>query len=235
MPSAYSSKNGPNMKKNFKQILAVSVVSLGLVWLFVMYAHLTLPNVDALKTKNPVSTAFMELYRGPSSLQYAWVPYSKIAPSLKQAVVIAEDSAFFEHSGFDWQAIREAFAKDWRKKELARGGSTITQQLAKNLYLSPSKNPLRKLKEILITVQLEQRLSKQRILEIYLNVVEWGEGIYGAESAAEYYFHTKAGNLSPAQSAWLAAILPNPKYYQNHRDRALLESKVELILYRMGY
>ena len=216
-------------------MLLASFVSLGILWLFAMYTYLPLPNVNELKRQNPTSTAFMKQYDGATPLKQAWVPYSKIAPGLKQAVVISEDASFFSHSGFDWNGIREAFEKNWKKKELTRGGSTITQQLAKNLYLSPSKNPFRKIKEILITLQLEQNLSKQRILEIYLNVVEWGEGIYGAEAAALYYFHLNASELSPAQSAWLAAILPNPRYYQKHRGNESIQRKVAMILGRMGY
>jgi len=222
------------MRRRSKQIFVAALLTMGLFWVFVLYTQLTLPNVDELKTKNPDSTAFMERYEGDMPLQYQWGSYSEISPYLKQAVVIAEDSAFFDHHGFDWQSIREAAQKNWSKKKLARGASTITQQLAKNLYLSPSKNPLRKIKETLITIALEQRLSKQRILEIYLNVVEWGEGIYGAEAAAQHYFKTKAANLGPSQAAWLAAILPNPRYYQKHQGSAYAQRKVGRILGLMG-
>ncbi len=223
------------VKRKTKQIGFVIVITFGLFWLFVLYTQLTLPNAEILKIQNPETTAFMERYKGEKPLQYAWVPYSQISPHLKEAVVTAEDSSFFQHSGFDWQAITEAFQKNWRKKKIIRGGSTITQQLAKNLYLSPSKNPFRKLKEILITIQLEQQLSKQRILEIYLNVVEWGDGIYGAEAAAKHYYNTKAGNVTASQASWLAAILPNPKFYEKHRASRYAQSKADRILSIMGY
>lgn len=217
-----------------RKILLPAMVMAGLVWFLFLHTNLTLPDVSLLKKNNPTTTAFMERYRGKAPLQYQWVPYSQISPYLKRAVVIAEDAAFFDHSGFDWQAIREAIEKNWKKKELVRGGSGITQQLAKNLYLSPSKNLLRKLREILITVELERKLSKQRILELYLNVVEWGDGIYGAEAAAQHYFNTSAASLSPHQTAWLAAILPNPRYFQNRRGGAFIQRKTATILGRMG-
>ena len=200
------------MKRISKKIGFALIVTFGLFWLFVLYAQLTLPNVAVLKIHNPKTTAFMERYKGDKPLQYVWVPYLQISPALKEAVVVAEDNSFFQHHGFDWGALRDAFRKNVKKKKIVRGGSTITQQLAKNLYLSPSKNPLRKIRETLITTQLEQNLGKQRILEIYLNVIEWGEGLYGAEAAAKHYFNTKASRLSGEQAAWLAAILPNPKF-----------------------
>lgn len=223
------------MTKRRRHIFLSLLTTVGLLWLFVLYAQLTLPNAVELKNQNPSSTAFMDRYDGKAPKRYQWVSYSAISPYLKQAVVLAEDSSFFQHHGFDWQAIQEAFEKNWRKKEIVRGGSTITQQLAKNIYLSPSKNPIRKIKEILVTVQLEQYLSKQRILELYLNVVEWGEGIYGAEAAAQYYFNTNASRLSPYQAAWLASILPSPRHFQTHRDSEVLQRKAAMILGRLGF
>ncbi|MDP2599222.1 MAG: monofunctional biosynthetic peptidoglycan transglycosylase [Deltaproteobacteria bacterium] len=218
-----------------KKIFFSAIITFGLFWLFVLYAQLTLPNAAALKIQNPKTTAFMERYKGEKPLQYAWVPYSQIAPALKEAVVVAEDGSFFLHSGFDWRALRDAFRKNMKKKKIVRGGSTITQQLAKNLYLSPSRNPLRKIRETLITMQLEQNLSKQRILEIYLNVIEWGEGVYGAEAAALHYFNTSASRLSGDQSAWLAAILPNPKFYEKRRNSRYIRAKASRIAAIMGY
>ncbi|MDO8526688.1 MAG: monofunctional biosynthetic peptidoglycan transglycosylase [Deltaproteobacteria bacterium] len=223
------------LKRKRRQLFLSAIATVGLLWLLILYAQLTIPNVQSLKIENPATTAFMKRYEGKQPLKFEWVPYSKIAPSLKQAVVVAEDGTFFEHHGFDWQAIRQAIEKNWRKKELARGGSTITQQLAKNLYLSPSKNPLRKIREVLISIGLEQHLSKQRILEIYLNVVEWGDGIYGAHAAARHYFNVNASELNPRQSAWLAAILPNPKYYEKHRAGAFLQRKTAKIAGVLGY
>lgn len=218
-----------------KKIILALLVSAGTLWLLWINSFFSLPDVRWLKTQNPKSTAFMKFYKGPHPLQYHWVPYTRISPSLKQAVVIAEDGNFFQHGGADWQAIWEAMKRNWEEREWKWGGSTITQQLAKNLYLSPSKNPFRKLKEIIIAWELEQALSKQRILEIYLNVVEWGPGIYGAEAASQYYFGIPASLLSPAQSAKLAAILPNPKQYSRNLNGPYIERRIVVILKRMGY
>lgn len=223
------------MKKIGKKIGFALLVTFGFFWLFVLYAQWTLPTVVFLKIKNPTTTAFMERYKGEKPLQFAWVPYSQISHHLKEAVVVAEDGSFFLHSGFDWHALQDAFQKNVKKKRIVRGGSTITQQLAKNLYLSPSKNPLRKIREILITIQLEQNLSKQRILELYLNVVEWGNGIYGAEAAAKHYFNTKASHLSASQAAWLASILPNPRFYDKNRGNSYAQAKASRIMKIMGY
>lgn len=183
-----------------------------------VYFYATLPEVKDLKTKNPKSTALMELrdqeYRqkgGKLSRQNIWVSYDAISEHLKKAVLISEDAAFFSHTGIDVKELQQALKKDWETGSFARGGSTITMQLAKNLYLDPSKNPLRKAKEIVIAWQLEQALSKQRIFEIYLNVVEWGQNVYGAEAAARHYFAKSAANLDIHEAAALAALLPNPR------------------------
>lgn len=175
------------------------------------------PPVGWMAEENPTSTAFME-YRQElwedagkeRKIQQSWVPLGKISPNLRRAVIIAEDSSFWEHSGFDLQGMRVALEQNWDKGRLAAGGSTITQQLAKNLYFSPAKSLTRKAQEAIVAYRLEQSLSKERILEIYLNVVEWGDGIYGAEAAARRYFKTSAANLSPKQAATLAAMLPAP-------------------------
>src|SRR6185437_1365389 len=134
-----------------------------------------------------------------------WASYTRISPHLKRAVLVAEDDAFWQHEGVDFEQLQESLGVDWTRGRFARGGSTITQQLAKNLYLSPSKNPLRKLRELIIARRLEAELPKARILELYLNVIEWGDGIYGAQAAARTYFHTNASNLDPSESAILAA------------------------------
>lgn len=218
-----------------KRILAALIVTIGILWLFWLNDQLMIPNVEILKTQNPEMTAFMRRYNGDKPLEHIWVPYSKISPHLKEAVVIAEDGRFFEHEGVDWEAFREAVRKNWEEKKFRWGGSTITQQVAKNLYLSPSKNPFRKLREMLIAMKMEQSLSKQRILEIYLNIAEWGKGIYGAQAAANYYFGMNAANLGPRQAAWLAAILPNPRHYQIRRESPHLLRRVEKILRVMGY
>ena len=162
-----------------------------------------------------------------------WVPLSRISPHLQRAVIVAEDASFYRHRGFDWQSIRDAATRNWDGGELRRGGSTITQQLAKNLYLSPEKNFVRKIHEALITRALEDRLTKRRILELYLNVVEWGHGIYGAEAAARHHFGKSALDLSPAEAALLAGILPSPRRYDPLRVTPYLIKRQEQILRRM--
>lgn len=182
---------------------------------------------------NPSSTAFMEAgltrlqEKDPDAeLRHKWQSYGRISRNLKRAVVAAEDSRFLSHEGFDWEGIEQAFEKNLRKGRVVAGGSTISQQLAKNLFLSASRNPLRKVQEAIITVMIEQLWSKRRILEVYLNVIEWGNGIYGAEAAARRYFKTSAAKLGPSQAALLAAMIPNPRYYETHRSsRALLKRK----------
>lgn len=218
--------------KLFKRLFILSLIFIGVFWFFKLFGFFRLPDVSPLRTSNPNTTAFMQLYNGSPPLQFIWVPYHQISPYLKEAVIIAEDSRFFEHHGFDWEAIWDAFKKNIRAKKLRRGGSTITQQLAKNLFLTPSKNPLRKLKEFFITLELESKLSKQRILEIYLNVVEWGEGIFGAEAAAKHYFSVSVTQLTPHQAAWLASILPNPARYS--KKSSFIERKTSKILRIMG-
>ena len=177
------------------------------------------------KGHNPESTAFME--EGLSRLQeknpaaqikHSWLPYSQLATNLKRAVVAAEDSHFSDHAGFDRDGLEAAIEKNWKQKRFAAGGSTISQQLSKNLLLSPSKNPLRKVQEALITVMLEKTWDKQRILEVYLNVIEWGAGVYGAQAAAQHYFRHEASQLSVEEAAFLAAVIPSPRYYDAHRS-----------------
>jgi monofunctional biosynthetic peptidoglycan transglycosylase len=205
------------------------------------YAFLTLPNVRGLRTQNPSTTAFEEIRareaaaRGePVRRVQRWVPYSKISSSLKRAVLVAEDSAFWQHDGIDLAQIKDAVETNIERREFVRGASTITQQLAKNLYLSPSKNPMRKLRELLIARRLEAELSKQRILELYLNVIEWGDGIYGAEAAAREYFHTSASQLGPEHSALLAAAIITPRLLDPARPTTRLRRRQQMILRRMG-
>ena len=162
-----------------------------------------------------------------------WVPYHSISSYLKSAILIGEDDAFYHHEGYDLEQIKESFIKNWEKKGWVRGGSTITQQLAKNLYLSTSKNPLRKLKEFLIARRLEEELSKGRIFEIYLNVIEWGHGIYGAEAASRTYFAKSALDLNVKEAVLLAAIIPSPRRISPLRQTTRLRSRVDLILSRM--
>jgi monofunctional biosynthetic peptidoglycan transglycosylase len=205
------------------------------------YIYLTLPDVRPLRTVNPVSTRFMALRaeearaRGrPVRKVQQWVGYARISPDLKRAVLIAEDDAFWQHEGVDFEQLQESLELDLARGRWSRGGSTITQQLAKNLYLSPSKDPLRKLRELLIARRLEAELKKTRILELYLNVIEWGDGIYGVEAAARTYFHTSAAALGPAESAALAASIVNPRTMNPAHPTARLARRRQLILQRMG-
>jgi monofunctional biosynthetic peptidoglycan transglycosylase len=191
-----------------------------------VYFYYTLPDVSSLKTRNPKRSALMELrdeeYRNKgihAPRQQIWQPYGAISDHLKKAILVSEDASFFSHTGVDVEELKEALKTDWETGSFKRGGSTITMQLAKNLYLNPSKNPLRKAKEIIIAWQLEQALPKRRIFEIYLNVIEWGRNIYGAEAAARHYFGKSAANLDVLESATLAALIPSPR---NSREKGLL-------------
>jgi monofunctional biosynthetic peptidoglycan transglycosylase len=208
--------------------------------LWIGWEVLTFPDVAALATHSPKTTAFMELRReqlreaGKSDvLHYQFVPYSKISPYLRRAVLVAEDDGFYEHDAIDTKGLKEALERDWRTKKLSHGGSTITQQLAKNLYLSPSRNPLRKIREFFIARALERHLTKKRILEIYLNVAELGETVYGAEAAAHFYFHTSASALTPSQAALLAGSLPNPRIMVPSHPNKRLRWRQRMVLSRM--
>ena len=189
---------------------------------------------------DPRTTAFMQArleqmrrHDPHARLHQSWVPYARISASLKRAVVVAEDSRFVDHDGFDWEAIEKAREKNLRRGRIVAGGSTISQQLAKNLFLSGARTPWRKGEEALITVMIEHVMDKRRILEIYLNVIEWGEGIFGAEAAARHYFGVGAAALGPRESARLAAMIPNPRFYDRHRSTRWLERHSETILARM--
>jgi monofunctional biosynthetic peptidoglycan transglycosylase len=171
--------------------------------------------------------------RAPRHVQ-RWVAYRRISPDLKRAVLVAEDDAFWSHEGVDFAQLQESIETDWTRGRLSRGGSTITQQLAKNLYLSPSKNPVRKLREWVIARRLEAELKKARILELYLNVIEWGDGIYGVESAARTYFGKSAADLGPPESALLAAAIVNPRVLNPGHPSSRLMRRQQLILRRMG-
>lgn len=190
---------------------------------------------------NPDSSAFMEdrlevmQEKNPDAeLRHQWAPYQRISINLKRAVIAAEDAKFVDHEGFDWEGIQKAYEKNLKKGKIVAGGSTISQQLAKNLFLSTKRTPWRKLEEAAITLMLEQMMSKRRILEIYLNVIEWGNGVFGAEAAARHYFHSSAGNLGAEQAAKLAAMVPNPRYYDAHPNARGLARKTGIILARMN-
>ncbi|HSC95414.1 MAG TPA: monofunctional biosynthetic peptidoglycan transglycosylase [Burkholderiales bacterium] len=191
---------------------------------------------------NPDSTAFMRArlailraYNPRARLEQRWVPYGRISRHLKLAVVAAEDDKFASHSGFDWESMRKAHERNLKEGEIVAGASTITQQLAKNLFLSSSRSWWRKAQEAVITLMLEVLLTKRRILELYLNVAEWGDGVYGAEAAARYHHGVPAAALTPAQAARLAAMLPNPRSYLPGAATPYLDQQVAVILERMNY
>lgn len=189
---------------------------------------------------NPATTSVMDArlealgQKSPgAALEHQWVPYGRISSELKRAIIVAEDAKFVEHDGFDWEGIQRALEKNQRRGKIVAGGSTITQQLAKNLFLSGERTLLRKGQEAILASMLEATMTKRRIFEIYLNVAEWGEYVFGAEAAARYYFGVNAGSLDSVQAARLAAMLPRPRYYDRNRDSAYLTSYSDSILIQM--
>jgi len=178
--------------------------------------------LDELREKNPKAT-----------ISYTWVPYARISNHLKRAVIAAEDAKFLDHDGFDWEGIAKAREKNERKGRVVAGGSTITQQLAKNLFLSPSKSYLRKGQEAIIASMMEVLLPKQRILELYLNVIEWGNGVFGAEAAARRYYNAPAAGLSAEAAARLASMIPSPRRFERNPGSEYLDGRVATILARM--
>jgi monofunctional biosynthetic peptidoglycan transglycosylase len=190
---------------------------------------------------NPTSTAFMDRQlevlreKDPNAqLKFKWVPYNRISNNLKRAIIAAEDSNFSGHEGIDWEALQKAYEKNTKKGKVVAGGSTITQQLAKNLFLSGDRSYVRKAQEVVITYMIEYWMDKERIFEIYLNVVEWGVGVFGAEAAAQHYYRVPAANLGPGQAARMAVMLPNPRYYDKRQGSSYLARRTGLILRRMG-
>ncbi len=213
-------------------------ISLGALVFFLLAVVfvLSMPRISELKTNPPRKTAFMEhrerewRKEGKTSrIQQIWVPLAKVSPYLTKAVIIAEDDKFWTHEGFDVEAIQKAFEKDLKARRFKFGGSTISQQLTRNLFLSPEKTLLRKLREALITWRMERVLSKRRILELYLNVVEWGEGIFGIEAASRFYFGKPARDLNPEESARLAAVLPNPRKYRPTGSQPYVMNRTRVI------
>jgi len=225
-----------------KKKFVLAVVGSAVLILTVLAAHgaLTWPDVGALSEHNPRTTAFIDGYRAKANAQgelsdalWVWVPYDSISPHLKRAVLVAEDIGFFSHNGFETSEIKQAIHDALSGERSLRGASTITQQLAKNLWLSPSRSLLRKLKEAALTYQLEHKLSKRRILELYLNVVEFGPGVYGAEAASSYYFGKPAAALSPKEAALLAAGLPRPSRWNPASDNRWYRQYTSTIQERM--
>jgi monofunctional biosynthetic peptidoglycan transglycosylase len=196
-----------------------------------------------LRHSNPSTTNLIELRAdsaidrgGTPRIGQRWIPYKSISPHLVRAVLVGEDIRFFRHSGIDWMGVKLALKKNWEEKRFVRGGSSISQQLAKNLFLSPSRNPVRKFHEMIIAWEMEQILGKRRILEIYMNVIEWGDGIYGAEAAARHYFGKSAASLASDEAVFLAAIIPAPlRGYRANRYSSYIRSRISMISERMKY
>lgn len=214
-------------------LVAICLVTAGLLWWF----H---PDVSTLIKENPRTTAFIELRKEqaaskgqPLRLRWTWRKLAQVSPYLRHAVVAAEDGKFWKHEGVDWDSMEQVAKETWETRSMKRGGSTITQQLAKNLYLSPSKNPLRKLRELFIARSLESALSKDRILELYLNIAEWGDGVFGAEAASRRWFGVSASGLTPAQAARLAVALPNPFKRSANNRAAWLDRKAARLVRSM--
>ncbi len=224
------------MFKNFFRLILLILI---IYFFYVLIFPFTV-DVSSLRRKPPELTAMMKhriaqwQKEGKKvTIKKYWVSLNRISPYLVKALLIAEDDKFYRHSGFDIEGIKKAIEKDIKERKLKYGGSTITQQLAKNLYLSPSKNPIRKLQEAIITWRIEKNLSKKRILELYLNIAEWGEGIFGAEAAARHHFGKSASDLSAWEAARLAAALPNPIKYNPSGNSKFIEKRAQLIYFIM--
>lgn len=213
---------------------------LALIVLLTLYQVWLFSHVWWWVDHNPSTSAFMDeqltkLQQDDpeAELRHQWVTYDRISPNLKRALIASEDAKFLDHEGFDWEGIQTAWEKNLKKGRIVAGGSTISQQLAKNLFLSSRKTPWRKGEEAIITLMLEKMMSKRRIFEIYLNVIEWGNGVFGAEAAARHYYKSSAASLSAAQAAKLAAMVPNPRYFDSHRSDRKLLRKSAIIQRRM--
>lgn len=223
-------------KNIFKKWYIKIIVILTIALIVDIGIYFFYPDISSLKTKNPNETAFM-VYRQQEwakqekeeKIIHKWVSLDQISPNVINAVIIAEDDKFWLHEGFDFESIKKAIEKDIEKRSFEIGASTISQQLAKNLYLSPSRNPIRKVKEAILTWRMERILSKKRILELYMNFAEWGKGIFGIEAAAQYYYKKPASLLTAQESAHLAAILPNPILYNPTSKTSYVENRSKLI------
>jgi len=224
------------MTRLYRAVAAIAAVG----FLLLAYVYLTLPDVRELRTSNPTSTAFMKLREEEATnsgkkprREHRWLAYRRISSNLKRAVLVAEDDAFWQHEGVDLQQLRETVEQDLIKGRPMRGASTITQQLAKNLYLTPSRDPMRKVRELIIARRLEAALPKDRIFELYLNLIEWGDGVWGADAAARRYLGVSASNLSPSQAALMAGAIINPRVYRVDRPNRRLQRRQAIILSRM--
>ncbi|MBE2260822.1 MAG: monofunctional biosynthetic peptidoglycan transglycosylase [Rhodobacteraceae bacterium] len=212
----------------------------GLVALLLLYQLWLFAWVLWWNRVNPEQTRFMSIrlaelrVKDPQAqLRQRWVAYPEISANLKRAIIASEDAKFVDHEGFDWQGIQNAIEKNQQRGRIVAGGSTISQQLAKNLFLTPTRTPWRKAEEALITLMLEAVWSKQRIFEVYLNVIEWGNGVFGAEAAARHYYGIAAAQLSAEQAARLAGMVPSPRFYDRNRNAPGLARKTAIILARM--
>lgn len=226
------------MKSRFRPVRFLLIVSGAVLCALIASVcfYFFYPDVGRLKKENPRKTSFMEyreqewLNQGrKKKVQQQWVRLSAISPYLVKAVLISEDDKFWSHEGFDFEAMKTALEKDLKKKKFKYGGSTISQQLAKNLYLTPSRNPVRKIKEAVLTWRLERNLTKRRIIELYLNVAEWGDGIFGIGAAARHYYGKSAAALEPMEAAKLASVLPNPRRYKVHKNSGYVENRADRI------
>ena len=214
---------------------------LGLIGLFLVWQLWLLGWVLLWKWVDPGTTRFMEIRLGElrqknpdAQLKKQWVPYERISPHLKRAIIASEDAKFVDHEGFDWEGIQKAMEKNQKRGRTVAGGSTISQQLAKNLFLTPTRSYFRKAEEAIITVMIEALWDKRRILEVYLNVVEWGNGIFGCEAAAQRYYRIPAAQLAPAQAARLAVMLPAPKRFEKRPGSAYVSGRAGTVVARMG-
>lgn len=226
------------MKTLRRLLLWLILVPIALVLLMQLYFFL---QIGWWVKNDPESTSFMrhqlsimQEKKPDAKLKQKWVPYNRISKNLKRAIIASEDANFSGHEGIDWNALEKAYEKNLKKGKVVAGGSTITQQLAKNLFLSGDRSYLRKGQEVIITYMLEFWMDKERIFEIYLNVVEWGVGVYGAEAAAQHYYGVSAAQLDAVQAARLAVMLPNPRFYDVHRGSNYLARRTDLILRRMS-
>ncbi len=233
-----------NSKQNSASLGFVGYVTRGFVIFFTLlliYQLWIFLHISWWIKFNPSSSAFMadrldiiQEKLPDAELKHQWVDYSKISNNLKRAVIASEDAKFLDHEGFDWDGIQKAYEKNIKKGKIVAGGSTISQQLAKNLFLSTKRTPWRKGEEAVITVMLENLLTKRRILEIYLNIIEWGNGVFGAEAASRHYYKTSAANLNAGQAAKLAAMIPNPLFYDQHSNTRYLNRRIATIQARMS-
>lgn len=228
------------MKSGFRRKLLYCLIGIPLAMLLLLQSWY-LVQIWWWVDHNPQSTAFMraqlaklQVKNPKAQLQHKWVPYNRISNNLKRAIIASEDANFAEHEGVDWDALQKAYAKNVKRGKVVSGGSTITQQLAKNLFLSGERSYLRKAEEMIITFMLEKMMSKRRIFEIYLNVAEWGTGVFGAEAASQRYFGVPAASLGPQEAARLAVMLPNPRYFGRNLESDYLGRRTVLIMQRMN-